>query len=131
MAVLDHVSLGVTDLARAIAFYDAVLAPLGVVRVWTAGDAAGYGYPGQDDSLAIKREPGAAVGSSARSHLAFTAPTPEAASQFHAAGIAHGAHDEGEPGFCPEYGPGYFAAFLRDHDGYRLEAVCHGAPVVL
>jgi len=52
--MIDHVSLGVSDLSRSLAFYDAALAPLGVIRVWTSGDAAGYGYPGQDDAFAVK-----------------------------------------------------------------------------
>lgn len=134
--LLDHVSFGVSDLARSRAFYDAVFAPLGVVRVWDAPDAAGYGYPGCDDSFAIKQSadvPGLrgrsespdVLGSSARSHLAFAAPSRDAVIAFHAAGMTLGAVDEGGPALCSEYGPGYFAAFLRDPDGYRLEAVLH------
>jgi catechol 2,3-dioxygenase-like lactoylglutathione lyase family enzyme len=57
--MLDHLSLGTTDLSRAITFYDAALAPLGVVRVWAHPDAVGYGYPGHEDRLAIKLRPGA------------------------------------------------------------------------
>ena len=52
--MLHHISLGTVDLARSTAFYDAVLAPLGYVRVWTDSTAAGYGYPGGGDKLAIK-----------------------------------------------------------------------------
>jgi catechol 2,3-dioxygenase-like lactoylglutathione lyase family enzyme len=125
LPMLDHISFGVSDLERSIAFYDAVFAPLGFVRVWTAGDAAGYGHPGQDESFAIKQESGGVAPRSFREHLAFNAATPDAVRAFHAAGIAHGAQDEGAPAFCPEYGEGYFAAFLRDADGHRLEAVCH------
>ena len=127
--MLDHVSFGVSDLTRSIAFYDAVLAPLGFVRVWTNEDAAGYGYPEKDENFAIKQESGVMIGWSPRSHLAFNAATPDAATRFHIAGIAQGAADEGAPALCPEYGEYYFAAFLRDPDGYRLEAVCHGSPI--
>jgi catechol 2,3-dioxygenase-like lactoylglutathione lyase family enzyme len=123
--MLDHVSFGVSDLARSIAFYDAVLAPLGFVRVWTSEDAAGYGYPDEDENFAIKLESGILIGPSSRSHLAFNAATRDAATRFHTAGVAQGAADEGPPAPCPEYGENYFAAFLRDPDGYRLEAVCH------
>ncbi len=124
--MLDHISFGVSDLARSIALYDVVLAPLGFVRVWTTADAAGYGHPGEDENFAIKQESGIVIAWSPRSHLAFNAATSDAATQFHAAGIAQGAVDEGAPAVCPEYGETYFAAFLRDPDGYRIEAVCHG-----
>lgn len=123
--ILDHVSIGVSDLARSMAFYDAVLASLGIERVWTAGDAAGYGFSGGDDALAIKQEPVENIRPSARSHIALNAPNRDAARAFHAAALAHGGADDGPPGLCPEYGPGYFAAFVRDPDGYRLEAVLH------
>ena len=56
--MLGHLSFGVADLQRAIAFYDAVLAPLGFVRVWTSEMQAGYGPPGGDDKLALKLQSG-------------------------------------------------------------------------
>ena len=57
--MLGHVSFGVSDLERSVAFYDAALAPLGLTRVWTNPDAVGYGYPGQGDLLALKKQSGA------------------------------------------------------------------------
>ncbi len=51
--MLSHISLGVSDLKRSIVFYDAILAPLGFVRLWTDVDAAGYGYRGGDDEFAL------------------------------------------------------------------------------
>jgi catechol 2,3-dioxygenase-like lactoylglutathione lyase family enzyme len=123
--MLDHISFGVSDLARSTAFYDAVLAPLGYVRVWSRGDAAGYGPAGRDDGFAIKLESADTIASAHRTHLAFAAPSRDSVIAFHAAGMAHGAVDEGPAALCPEYGDGYFAAFLRDPDGYRLEAVRH------
>ncbi len=124
--LLDHISFGVADLVRSAAFYDAVLAPLGFARVWSALDAVGYGYSDQDDSFAIKQDVAGTVASRARSHLAFAAASREAVIGFYTAAIAHGAVDEGAPDLCPEYGATYFAAFVRDPDGHRLEAVCHG-----
>jgi catechol 2,3-dioxygenase-like lactoylglutathione lyase family enzyme len=59
-----------------------------------------------------------------RSHIAFAAAGQHEVEAFYAAAIADGAADDGAPALCPEYGPGYFAAFVFDRDGYRIEAVC-------
>ena len=123
--MLDHISFGVSDIGRSAAFYDAVLAPLGFVRVWSAADAAGYGNPGKEDVFAIKAEAAESVCSSGRTHLAFAAADRASVVAFHAAAMARGAVDDGAPGLCPEYGEGYFAAFIVDPDGYRIEAVRH------
>src|SRR5947209_6434957 len=109
--MLDHVSLGTVDLARAIAFYDAALAPLGIVRVWTYDDAAGYGLPGGEDRLAVKLRAGAAAAGPGF-HLALTAPSRGAVDEFHRAALAHGGADQGAPGLRPRYGAGYYAAFV-------------------
>jgi catechol 2,3-dioxygenase-like lactoylglutathione lyase family enzyme len=124
--MLDHISLGTTDLVRAVAFYDASLAPLGVVRVWTGADAVGYGYPGGDEKLALKqrtgsRPPGAGF------HLALTARTRPEVDAFFRAALAHGGTDQGAPGLRPHFGPNYYAAFVRDPEGHPLEVVCHEA----
>ena len=120
--MLSHISLGVSDLEGSIIFYDAIFAPLDFVRVWRDADAAGYGYRGGDDEFAIKQHSGAILISSQRTHIAFNAANSDAVRNFYAVALAHGAVDEGVPALCPEYGEGYFAAFVRDPDGYRLEA---------
>lgn len=126
--MLDHLSIGVSDLARAAAFYDPVLATLGYVRVLTHPRAVGYGRPGdKDEQFAIL-----ASGSDARApgvgcHIALGASNREAVHAFHAAAMSAGATDEGAPGPRPQYGAGYYAAFVRDLDGYRIEAVFHEA----
>lgn len=124
--MLHHVSLGVTDIERAVAFYDAVLAPLGYVRVWSDLDgddaAAGYGPPGGGDKLALKRRAGAQPPGSGF-HLALAAPDRTAVDAFHAAALRHGGRDDGVPGLRPHYGPHYYAAFVVDPDGHRIEAV--------
>ena len=121
--MLHHLSLAVSDLKQAAAFYDAALAPLGYVRVWTAADAVGYGPPKQGDKFAIKVQSGPVVAPGPGTHVAFAAPSREAAALFYAAALAHGGRDNGAPALCPEYGLDYYAAFVFDPDGYRLEAV--------
>ncbi len=124
--MIDHVSLGVSDLARAAAFYDAILAPLGYVRLWSTENGVGYGKHGdRDEPLALvtlgerARAPGAGW------HLALTATSRQAVDGFHAAAMRMGGTDDGAPGLRTHYGAGYYAAFVRDLDGYKLEAVCH------
>ena len=127
--MLHHVSLGVSNIERAAAFYDAALAPLGYVRVWDdlrpgePDQAVGYGPPGGGDKLAIKlsrkgqRPPGPGF------HLAFAAPDRASIARFHAAALANGGKDNGGPGLRPHYGPHYYAAFVIDPDGHHIEAV--------
>ena len=57
-------------------------------------------------------------------HFCYTAPTRAAVDAFHAAALAHGGRDNGAPGLRADYGPHYYAAFVVDPDGYRLEAYC-------
>ncbi|MCB9653519.1 MAG: VOC family protein [Deltaproteobacteria bacterium] len=122
--MLDHLSLGTSNLKRATLFYDAALAPLGVVRLWTCSDAVGYGHLGEGDKLAIKHRPGF-VAPGAGFHLALTACARSEVDAFFRAAVAHGGVSDGDPGLRPRYGPGYYAAFVLDPDGHRLEAVCH------
>ena len=121
--MLGHLSFGVADLPRAIAFYDAVLAPLGYVRVWTIEQQAGYGPPGGGDKLALKLQSGPVVPPGPGFHLAFVAPNRAAVDRFHGEALRTGGRDEGAPGPRPHYGATYYAAFVRDPDGHKLEAV--------
>ena len=121
--MLHHVSFGVSNLERSAAFYDAVLTVLGYVRVWTDATAVGYGLAAGQDLFAVKLKASDAVAPGPGFHLAFTAPSREAVARFHAEALAHGGQDNGAPGLRPAYGPNYFAAFVIDPDGYRIEAV--------
>jgi catechol 2,3-dioxygenase-like lactoylglutathione lyase family enzyme len=124
--MIDHLSLGVSDLARSGDFYDAVLAPLGYVRVLTHERALGWGPPGaHDEAFAVLSAGERARCPGEGCHVAFRAANRGAVDAFHAVAVQCGAIDEGAPGLRPKYGTSYYAAFVRDLDGYRLEAVCH------
>ena len=132
--MLHHLSFGVADIERASAFYDAVLAPLGYVRVWSdlrpgeAGQAVGYGLPGGGDKLALKHRPDGQRPPGPGFHLAFAAPDRAAVDRFHEAALRSGGRDNGAPGLRTHYGPHYYAAFVIDPDGHAIEAVFN-APV--
>jgi catechol 2,3-dioxygenase-like lactoylglutathione lyase family enzyme len=120
-----YLTLGTNDLARATAFYDAALAPLGLRRRATEADEIGYAHP--DDircRLWITRPfdgKAATVGNG--SMPALIAADRAAVDRFHAAACAAGGRDDGAPGLRP-YGPGFYAAYVRDPDGNKLSAVC-------
>jgi catechol 2,3-dioxygenase-like lactoylglutathione lyase family enzyme len=120
--VISH-SLGIADLPRATAFYDAVLEPLGYVRLFADATAVGYGPPGGGDKLALKLRPGPIIPPRPGFHLAFIAPDHAAVDRFHAAALRLGGIDQGAPGLRPHYGPTYYAAFVLDPEGHWLEAV--------
>jgi catechol 2,3-dioxygenase-like lactoylglutathione lyase family enzyme len=130
---VHHLSLGVRDILRSVRFYDAVLAPLGLVRVWSdlrpgeTGQGVGYGLPGCADVLALKERPAEQVGLGSGFHLALAAPSRAAVDHFHAVALACGGSTGGAPGLRPAYGEHYYAAFVLDPDGHRLEAVIDGA----
>ena len=122
--MLGHLSFGVSDLDRAIAFYDAALGPLGLTRVWTNPNAAGYGPPGRGDILALKKQSSPVTAPGPGFHLAFNALTHAAVDAFHSEALRAGGTDNGRPGLRLHYTPTYYAAFVIDPDGYPIEAVC-------
>lgn len=130
--MLHHLSLGVSDISHAATFYDAVLAPLGYARVWSdlrpgePDQAVGYGPPGGGDKLCLKQQGAAAHAPGQGFHIAFSAPDRGAVDAFHRAALAAGGRDNGPPGLRAQYGPAYYAAFVIDPDGHRIEAVFKG-----
>ena len=120
--MLHHISLPVRDIAQSTALYDACLAKLGVRRVASASDFSGYGVEPGRDKLALKQA-NSATNAGPKFHLALTAPNPAAVDAFHRVALACGATDDGAPGLRPHYGPNYYAAFIQDLDGHRIEAV--------
>lgn len=112
--MISHLSLGVSDLEKATAFYDAALAALGFVRVFSGPESVGYGPPGGPEGLALKLRPAGAIGVDHGFHLAFPARDHAAVDRFHSAALAHGGVDDGPPGLRPDYGDDYYAAFVID-----------------
>lgn len=122
--MLSHVSLGTRDLERSRSFYAAVLSQLGYVEVWCSEKAAGFGPPGGDDALALfARSEEGPLAAGPGFHVAFSAPSREAVDAFYAAALARGGSDGGAPALRLRYGPTYYAAFVFDPDGHKLEAV--------
>lgn len=128
--MFHHLSLGVANLERAAAFYDAALPALGYVCLWRKSRAIGYGPPGFEGEapFAIIHHGSDAAPPGPGFHLAFAAPTHDAVDAFHTAAVANGGVDEGMPGIRAHYHPTYYAAFVRDPDGHRLEAVVFDGP---
>jgi catechol 2,3-dioxygenase-like lactoylglutathione lyase family enzyme len=120
--MIGHLSFGVADLPRATRFYDAALTALGYERVWTREHGVVYGHTSEKDRLALYLRPDA-LAPGAGFHLAFDAPDRAAVDRFHAAALAAGGTDDGAPGLRPQYSPTYYAAFVIDPEGYKLEAV--------
>ncbi|MDR0181868.1 VOC family protein [Lysobacter arvi] len=119
--MLHHVSIGVRDLALSGRFYDAALGALGYRRVFEDDTAIGYGIADGEDLLCLKlRDDAFAPGPGF--HLAFCAPSRASVHAFHEAALRVGGADNGGPGLRPDYGEHYYAAFLVDPDGHRIEA---------
>lgn len=120
--MLHHISLPVRDLARSGAFYDAALGALGYRRVLEDDDAIGYGVEDDKDLLCLKLNSDAHAASPGF-YLAFSAPDRAAVDRLHNNALRVGGNDNGAAGLRPDYGQCYYAAFLIDPDGHRIEAV--------
>ncbi|HTV95423.1 MAG TPA: VOC family protein [Steroidobacteraceae bacterium] len=123
--MINHMSIGVRSLARAKAFYDPVLAAIGYRCL--SEDAGSLGYGASSAAFWVLRtERPMPANPESGLHICFNAPNGDAVKRFHAAGLANGGQDNGKPGLRTDYGPDYFAAFLVDPEGYRLEAHSKG-----
>lgn len=128
--MIGYLTIGAADLAQSKFFYDAVLGAIGWKRFAEQGSFIGYGLGGRNDAQSIwlctpydgkeaRAGNGIVVG--------FDAITPEQVHAFYDAAMAHGGSDEGPPGPRPDYGPEWYAAYLRDPTGNKLAIVCHKA----
>jgi catechol 2,3-dioxygenase-like lactoylglutathione lyase family enzyme len=118
-AILDHIAIGVSDLAASKAFYEQALTPLGISIVLEFPGAVGLG---RDRKPEFWLRPG---GGAERVHVAFRSPDRATVDAFYAAALAAGGTDNGAPGVREIYHPGYYGAFVLDPDGHNVEAVCH------
>ena len=120
--MIDHVSVAVRDVAAAVDFYEAVLAPLGFAKLDGRATSVGFGkrYP---EFWINQRASLAPIAPDSGAHIALRAASAEAVEAFHAAALAAGGACDGPPGLRPQHGEGYYAAFIRDPDGNRIEAV--------
>ncbi|ESX45560.1 VOC family protein [Mesorhizobium sp. C416B] len=124
--MLDHVSIGVRDTNFSNPFYDAALKPLGYSCLSQSPGSLGYGAQAVGLWVNDAEQP---VPSDEKSglHFCFTAPTRRSVDAFHADALRAGGSDNGAPGLRADYGENYYAAFIVDPDGYRLEACCNAA----
>jgi catechol 2,3-dioxygenase-like lactoylglutathione lyase family enzyme len=123
LLMIDHISIGVRDISRAKQFYDVTLNALGYTCLSEADDSLGYGR----DTVAfwvsavdspVPPDTGSGL------HLCFTAPTRKDVDTFHMAALGAGGYDNGKPGLRTNYGAHYYADYVIDPDGYRIEALC-------
>jgi catechol 2,3-dioxygenase-like lactoylglutathione lyase family enzyme len=120
--MIDHISISVRDLEATGRFYQTVLGTLGYERLRVQADTLGFGkrYP----EFWLNHRPGMApVPTDSGHHVCLRAADAKAVETFHAAALRAGGSCDGPPGLRPEYSDGYYAAFIRDPEGNRIEAV--------
>jgi catechol 2,3-dioxygenase-like lactoylglutathione lyase family enzyme len=120
--MIDHISVGVSDLERSARFYELALAPLGLLRLVTRPGTVGFGksYPEFWINLRAGMSP---VPPESGNHIGLRANSAGEVDAFHAAALNAGGSDDGAPGLRPHDRVRYYAAFIRDPDGNRIEAV--------
>lgn len=121
--MIHHLSLPVTELKRSTAFYEAALGTLGYKRTVEESWVVGWGSIDAGDIFSIRHRPDEKIMSGDGFHIAFIGRSQADIDAFYHAALAHGGTDNGGSGLNPEYGPDYYAAFVFDPDGYRVEAV--------
>jgi len=120
--MIDHVSAAVRDLDKAGRFYQAVLGAVGYQTLVVRPHTIGFGktYP---EFWINRRANMAPIADDGGAHVGLRVRTPALVDAFHAAALGNGGLCDGAPGLRPEFGAGYYAAFIRDPDGNRIEAV--------
>jgi catechol 2,3-dioxygenase-like lactoylglutathione lyase family enzyme len=120
--MIDHISIAVRDIAKATRFYEAVLGAIGYDKLEVRPHTVGFGkkYPEFWLNLRATMRP---VADDSGAHVGLRVRSTELVDAFHAAALAAGGSCDGAPGLRPHHGEGYYAAFIRDPDGNRIEAV--------
>ena len=120
--MIDHISVGVSDLDRSAKFYEATLAPLGLTCLVIRPATVGFGkaYPEFWINLRAGQPP---VSPESGRHICLRGKTTAEVDAFHAAALAAGGASDGAPGLRPHDRVSYYAAFIVDPDGNRIEAV--------
>jgi catechol 2,3-dioxygenase-like lactoylglutathione lyase family enzyme len=120
--LIDHISIGVRDLALSVRFYDSVLTVLGYRKLQVQPGTVGFGK--RYSEFWLNHRPDMAVSEhDTGMHVALRAASTQAVDDFYQAALRAGGSSDGAPGFRPEYRDGYYAAFIRDPEGNRIEAV--------
>jgi catechol 2,3-dioxygenase-like lactoylglutathione lyase family enzyme len=130
MSLIDHTGVVVNDFARAKAFYEKALAPLGVKVLMEIENVAGFGRDKPDFWVAkgpASFQSASQLATITPIHVALAARSRAEVDAFHAAGLAAGGKDFGAPGIRAHYHPNYYGAFVLDPDGNNIEAVFHGS----
>ena len=125
--MFSHITLGTNDLDRAAGFYRPVMATLGLSEPFAMAGTVVFGELAGPKLFVVAPFDGSPASHGNGTHAAFIAPDRAAVDAFHAAALAHGGSDEGAPGLRPHYHRNYYAAYVRDPDGNKLQAVCHRA----
>lgn len=120
IVALDHISCAVRDLKAARKFYGAALGAIGMKINMDVSSAFGMGS--RDEKVFWLTRDKKAAGDG---HYAFRVDHPEEVDAFYDAALAAGGQDNGKPGPRPDYGPNYYAAFVRDREGNNVEVVCY------
>lgn len=122
-SVISHMSLGTNDFPRARAFYTAVLATLQINPIMEHGESAAFGRAFPEFWIGRPHDGGRAAPGNG-THISFLANSPAEVDAFHAKALSMGARCDGPPGLRPQYTPTYYAAFVLDLDGHKIEAMC-------
>jgi len=120
--MIDHVSVPVRDLAASTRFYEAVLGALGMSKLEARPATVGFGKKYPEFWINLRADV-APVPPGSGAHVCFRARSAELIDAFYAAALKAGGASDGAPGLRPQHGEGYYAAFIRDPDGNRIEAV--------
>lgn len=123
--MFSHVTIGSSDPNKASIFYGAVLGALGISTLFKVEGAVAYGQTTGPKTFILKPFDGGSPVPGNGGHVAYLAASRADVDTFYAKALEHGGIDEGAPGLRPHYHPNYYAAYVRDPEGNKIQAVCH------